>query len=84
MRDLRARTRGWRPEAPRRGHGGSEDGGGPRRAVGKMAGARAGGGEDGRGCGRWGGWQGLRAVIARRQNHRPVHAYNRDLRSSRE
>jgi hypothetical protein len=33
------RTRGWRPEVPGRGHGGSEDGGG--------GGGRAGGGEDG-------------------------------------
>ena len=63
MRDLRARTRGWRPEAPGQGHGGSEDGRGLGRAVGKMArvraggsedagGARAGDGEDGRGRGR--------------------------------
>jgi hypothetical protein len=56
MRDLGARTRGWRPEAPGRGHGGSEDGEGPERAVGKMAGARAGGSEDAGGArARWGG-----------------------------
>jgi hypothetical protein len=43
-----ARLRWWRPEVPGRGRGGSEDGGGQGRAVGRMAGV-AGGGDDGGG-----------------------------------
>jgi hypothetical protein len=53
-----ARTRGWRPEVPGRGHSGSEDGGGAGRAVGRMAGARAGGSEDAGGAWAGGGEDG--------------------------
>jgi hypothetical protein len=66
-----------------------EDGGGPGRAMGRMAGGQ---GRWIRGCrkrqgGRWGGWRGSRALMAPRQNRAPytvVDAYNRLLRSSRD
>jgi hypothetical protein len=81
MRDLGARTHGWRPEAPERGTADPRMAGS--RAPPRMAGSRAGGSEDAGGA-RAGGGQGPRALMAPRQNRAPVDAYNRDLRSSRD